>query len=810
MDVVITYVDINDNFLKEYNTYCTKELQENRFRSYGVLDLQVKQIRKYMPYVKNIFIVVSNEDQISQYSLPDCKIIKHSDIIPNKYLPCYNSCTIEMFLWKIPGLAEEFVYFNDDTFVIDYIHHTKWFIKGKPCLNVKENEILGTESNIYKKNCINSTALASSIVGKQYDGKYLTQSHCARPFLKSTCEKVFDKRSLDIYKSLTRLRHSRNYNATLFNDYDYFKNNYYSLENNYTFCNGSESLEELREKILVKEKHLICINDNDYCIDFDEFKRELRKSFEDNLNDKKYEKNIKKENKKIIKYLPGDKLYVSFTSWTKRIQYCKHTIELMSNQTLKPTKIILNLAEEEFPNKENDLPEELINEVKTNKLFEIYWVKENTTVWKKILPTLHRFPDDLVLSIDDDIEYPSNYIEEMYRTFIDNKKLYPVVAYKNFQNNKLYHSGPFTLTNYHFYGKYLDILYDELIYPSLKEIKWQSDNVYSEALFLNHNSYIKCNEINGKELYVSSKINKENAYSRYNTKEYVNNLTKNIEKLKKFINDRFEKIDLSNIKLIVSFTTWIKRDKYVEEMLTYLQKQTFKPYKIICWIAKDEYNGIIPDTLKTCLNKNLLDEVKWTPTNIYGHKRYEIFKEYSNYYVATIDDDLYYPVNHFQNLLEISIKNPGCACSYFSRTVNYIHGFRKENIETFKNVNIKNEIYSGLSLYPPHVFPLESFNYVKLRNKYCLKCDDSWVNAWLKKKNIKVSAFEEWHNKCLNTIDGTVEGCIWNTHNNIKINGNIIQLYYNRMTAFKCIGIDNKAKELWPDCDIDKYNFITE
>ena len=116
-------------------------------------------------------------------------------------------------------------------------------------------------------------------------------------------------------------------------------------------------------------------------------------------------------------------------------------------------------------------------------------------------------------------------------------------------------------------------------------------------------------------------------------------------------------------------------------------------------------------------------------------------------------------------------------CSYFSRTVNYVHGFRK--LEPFENTNIKNEIYSGLSLYPPHVFPIESFKYEDLRNKYCLKCDDSWINAWLKKKNIKVTAFEEWHDKCLNTIEGTVEGCIWNTHNNIKINGNIIQLYYN-------------------------------
>ena len=40
MDVVITYVDCNDEaFINEYNKYVKKELKLSRYRSYGVLDL---------------------------------------------------------------------------------------------------------------------------------------------------------------------------------------------------------------------------------------------------------------------------------------------------------------------------------------------------------------------------------------------------------------------------------------------------------------------------------------------------------------------------------------------------------------------------------------------------------------------------------------------------------------------------------------------------------------------------------------------------------------------------------------------------
>ena len=36
--------------------------------------------------------------------------------MPNFLLPCFNSVTIEMYVHKIPGLAEKYLLANDDMF----------------------------------------------------------------------------------------------------------------------------------------------------------------------------------------------------------------------------------------------------------------------------------------------------------------------------------------------------------------------------------------------------------------------------------------------------------------------------------------------------------------------------------------------------------------------------------------------------------------------------------------------------------------------------------------------------------------------
>ena len=53
---------------------------------------------------------------------PKLNIVCHEDFIPQKFLPTFNSHTIEWNFHRIPGLTEQFVYFNDDMFLLKPVY----------------------------------------------------------------------------------------------------------------------------------------------------------------------------------------------------------------------------------------------------------------------------------------------------------------------------------------------------------------------------------------------------------------------------------------------------------------------------------------------------------------------------------------------------------------------------------------------------------------------------------------------------------------------------------------------------------------
>lgn len=114
--------------------------------------------------------------------------------------------------------------------------------------------------------------------------------------------------------------------------------------------------------------------------------------------------NIEKRDKKII---------LSLTSYPDRIGYVYLAIKSLMLQTVKPDRIILWLAEEQFPDKK--LPEELTNLI--NYGLEICWVKDNLYGHKKYFYCLQeQLPDELVITYDDDIIYPKCSIERLIKT----------------------------------------------------------------------------------------------------------------------------------------------------------------------------------------------------------------------------------------------------------------------------------------------------------------------------------------------------------------------------------------------------------
>jgi len=265
----------------------------------------------------------------------------------------------------------------------------------------------------------------------------------------------------------------------------------------------------------------------------------------------------------------------------------------------------------------------------------------------------------------------------------------------------------------------------------------------------------------------------------------------------------FNKIN-KNDKIIVNFTTWAKRDMYVPFLLKYFKNQTLYPDEIICWLSEDEYHGIIPQSIQYCLDNSLLTKVEFVKGNIYGHKRYETFKYNLDAYNILIDDDIYYPIDYVESLYKACKKYPEYVICYYSRHEIYKYNGTRSFTDADKDASFGNRYFSGLAAFSPYLFPIESFKYSNLRDKYCKKCDDSWINGWLFKKNIKIMAINNW-GKCspLNVIGDTQEDGIYETHNGLKING-IMQAAINIANAVTLTNTQYIAKKLWPDFNIDE------
>ena len=99
------------------------------------------------------------------------------------------------------------------------------------------------------------------------------------------------------------------------------------------------------------------------------------------------------------------------TSYPGRIKYVAKAIyRFIKTQTVKPDYFYLWLAEQEFPNKEKDLPEDLLLICEALDV-KICWTKENEYCFKRwyIYPTHF---NDYVFSIDDDNIYQKDLIEQ--------------------------------------------------------------------------------------------------------------------------------------------------------------------------------------------------------------------------------------------------------------------------------------------------------------------------------------------------------------------------------------------------------------
>lgn len=132
----------------------------------------------------------------------------------------------------------------------------------------------------------------------------------------------------------------------------------------------------------------------------------------------------------------NNKIYITLTSWKGRINTITPTIESLLNQTVSVDRVYLNLSEEEFENKYNDLPIDLLK-LQSDK-FVINWVGANTKTMKKVLPTLDLInDDDILIFVDDDVIFPSDLVESRLNDFYEREQCSNPITGHYFKIDKL-------------------------------------------------------------------------------------------------------------------------------------------------------------------------------------------------------------------------------------------------------------------------------------------------------------------------------------------------------------------------------------
>jgi hypothetical protein len=113
----------------------------------------------------------------------------------------------------------------------------------------------------------------------------------------------------------------------------------------------------------------------------------------------------------------GEQVIVSLTSFPLRIDKVWMVVETMFRQTIRPDKIVLTLSELQF--KEKKIPKKLLEQ--TQRGLEIIWTNDDLRSHKKYYYVMQKYPNAIVITVDDDILYEKNLI----RKLLDFNQTYP-------------------------------------------------------------------------------------------------------------------------------------------------------------------------------------------------------------------------------------------------------------------------------------------------------------------------------------------------------------------------------------------------
>lgn len=250
---------------------------EGRYADNDELKYSLRAIEMYAPWIRRIFIVTDNQVPCwLDTTNPKIQIVDHKEILPAKCLPTFNATVIEHFLYRIPGLAEHFLFANDDMFINRQVAPSDFFTAdGLPIIRFSRRPLrkltLFFKEKIQRRPISHYNRViqnAARLVERRY-GKYIghkshhnIDSYC-RSYLQHIYEDVFKD---DIEPTLTN--HVRRDNDIQRNLYSYAaivehrcRLDFVSQKTSFRFHIDNHDHYKKLEKL---NPMLFCMNDSEY------------------------------------------------------------------------------------------------------------------------------------------------------------------------------------------------------------------------------------------------------------------------------------------------------------------------------------------------------------------------------------------------------------------------------------------------------------------------------------------------------------------------------------------------------------------
>lgn len=304
IDFVVTWVDGNDpawkaekqRFLQQTHADLFANNVE-RYRNWDIFRYWFRSVEQYAPWVRKVHLVTCGHfPKWLNMEYPKLNLVTHTQIMDEKYLPTFNSNSIELNLHHIQDLSECFVYFNDDVFLSRPVEPSDFFSNGLPKITAIAEPIHMRKSNsAFDHTLLNATGFINGLCEANacmpaYPEKWFSKvyksglksnfyalsanyfpgfyfSHLEAPFRKSTFEEVW-KEAPDLLDSSCyhKFREFNDLMHLIFTMYEAVHGSFSPVESGYFgtgFNRLDQQLPEVRAAFASKKYRSICLNDTE-------------------------------------------------------------------------------------------------------------------------------------------------------------------------------------------------------------------------------------------------------------------------------------------------------------------------------------------------------------------------------------------------------------------------------------------------------------------------------------------------------------------------------------------------------------------